>query len=123
VVNTTASLLLAAARVIVARSRDPPARRSDSTPRPVAVPAGFAVVLIAVFVMVSSAATSQSSGFLMLRHGIAATAFLVNSGPLIVELGASLEVLFSMLVLVLLTTRSGARSAAPTWTTCWSSRL
>jgi hydrogenase-4 component E len=43
-------------------------------------------------------------GFLMLDNGITATAFLITGGvPLIVELGASLDVLFAVFVLGLLT--------------------
>ena len=49
---------------------------------------------------------SQAIGFLMLDNGIAATAFLITAGvPLIVELGASLDILFAMIVLGVLTDR------------------
>ena len=70
-----------------------------------AAPAALAVVLIALFVMISRRrALSQAVGFLMLDNGIAATAFLITGGvPLVVELGASLDVLFAVLVLGLLT--------------------
>ncbi len=106
-VNTTASLLIAAALVVVAFAVTRPLVALESTPATRAVPAAFAVVLIAVFVMVSRRrAMSQAVGFLMLDNGIAATAFLVTAGvPLIVELGASLDVLFAVLVLGVLTTR------------------
>ncbi|HEX7589598.1 MAG TPA: hypothetical protein VF362_01310, partial [Demequinaceae bacterium] len=51
-------------------------------------------------------AVSQAIGFLMLDNGIAATAFLITAGvPLIVELGASLDILFAMIVLGVLTDR------------------
>jgi hydrogenase-4 component E len=72
-----------------------------------AVPAAFAVVLIALFVMVTRRhAVSQAAGFLMLDNGIAATAFLLTAGvPLIVELGASLDVLFAVIVIGVLTGR------------------
>src|SRR6266536_5663207 len=104
-VNTTASLLIAAALVVVAFAVTRPLVALESTPATRAVPAAFAVVLIAVFVMVSRRrAMSQAVGFLMLDNGIAATAFLVTAGvPLIVELGASLDVLFAVLVLGVLT--------------------
>jgi hydrogenase-4 component E len=64
-------------------------------------------VLIAVFVMVSRRrAVSQAIGFLMLDNGIAATAFLLTAGmPLIVELGASLDVLAAIVVIGILTGR------------------
>jgi hydrogenase-4 component E len=49
---------------------------------------------------------SQAAGFLMLDNGIAVTAFLLTAGvPLIVELGASLDVLFAVLVIGVLTGR------------------
>jgi len=49
---------------------------------------------------------SQAIGFLMLDNGIAATAFLITAGvPLVVELGASLDILFAMIVLGVLTDR------------------
>jgi hydrogenase-4 component E len=72
-----------------------------------AVPAAFAVVLIALFVMATRRhAISQAAGFLMLDNGIAATAFLLTAGvPLIVEFGASLDVLFAVIVIGLLTGR------------------
>ena len=87
-----------------------------------AVPAAIAVVLIALFVMVTRRhAVSQAAGFLMLDNGIAATAFLLTAGvPLIVELGASLDVLFAVIVIGVLTGRLRAPSAAPTSTRCRS---
>lgn len=106
-VNTTASLLITAALVVLAFAVTRPLVALDSTPATRAVPAAIAVVLTAVFVMISRRqAMSQAVGFLMLDNGIAATAFLVTAGvPLIVELGASLDVLFAVLVLGVLTTR------------------
>ena len=71
------------------------------------MPAAFAVILIALFVMITRRhAVSQAAGFLMLDNGIAATAFLLTAGvPLIVELGASLDVLFAVIVIGVLTGR------------------
>lgn len=79
----------------------------DSDAAVSAAPAGLAVVLIALFVMVTRRhAISQAAGFLMLDNGIAATTFLLTAGvPLIVELGASLDVLFALIVLGVLTGR------------------
>ena len=104
-VNTTTSLLVTAALTVLAYAVTRPIIALDPTPATRAVPAAFAVILIAVFVMVSRRhAVSQAVGFMMLDNGIAATAFLITSGvPLIVELGASLDVLFAVLVLGLLT--------------------
>ena len=67
----------------------------------------IAFLLIALLVMVTRRhAVSQAAGFLMLDNGIAATAFLLTAGvPLIVELGASLDVLFAVIVIGVLTGR------------------
>ena len=104
-VNTTASLLITAGLTVLAYAVTRPIIALDPTAATRAVPASFAVILIAIFVMVSRRrALSQAVGFLMLDNGIAATAFLITAGvPLIVELGASLDVLFAVLVLGLLT--------------------
>jgi hydrogenase-4 component E len=104
-VNTTASLLITAGLTVLAYGVTRPIIALDPSPATRAVPAAFAVILIAVFIMVSRRrALSQAVGFMMLDNGIAATAFLITSGvPLIVELAASLDVLFAVLVLGLLT--------------------
>jgi len=107
VINTTATLLSAAAVTITAFAVTRPLVRLDTSAATRALPAAVAVVLIALLVMVSRRrALSQAVGFLMLDNGIAATAFLLTAGvPLIVELGASLDVLFAVLVLGVLTGR------------------
>ena len=106
-VNTTASLLIAAALTVVAFAVTRPVVDLDPGAATNAVPAAFAVILIALFVMVTRRhAISQAAGFLMLDNGIAATAFLLTAGvPLIVELGASLDVLFALIVIGVLTGR------------------
>lgn len=106
-VNTTASLLTAAALAVIAFAVSRPLVALDPSVGTRAAPAGIAVVLIGLFVMVSRRrALSQAVGFLLLDNGIAATAFLTTSGvPLIVELSASLDVLFAVLVLGVLTGR------------------
>ena len=106
-VNTTASLLITAGLTVLAYAVTRPIIALDPTEATRAVPAAFAVILIAVFVMVSRRrALSQAIGFLMLDNGIAATGFLITAGvPLIVELGASLDALFAVLVLGVLTGR------------------
>lgn len=105
--NTTASLLCAAALTVAAFAVSRPLVELDPSPGTRAAPAGVAVLLIAVFVMVvRRRALSQAVGFLMLDNGIAATAFLVTSGvPVIVELGVSLDLLFALLILGVLTGR------------------
>ncbi|QLL09013.1 hypothetical protein [Mycobacterium vicinigordonae] len=106
-VNTTASLLIAAGLTVLALAVSRPLVRLDPDAAVNAAPAGLAVVLIALFVMVTRRhAISQAAGFLMLDNGIAATAFLLTAGvPLIVELGGSLDVLFALIVLGVLTGR------------------
>lgn len=106
-VNTATSLLITAALTLAAFA----ATRSLVNLQPgattTAAPAASAAVLIALLVMVTRRhAVSQAAGFLMLDNGIAATAFLLTAGvPLIVELGASLDVLFAVLVIGVLTGR------------------
>jgi len=106
-VNTTAALLVTAALTMIAYAATRPLIEHSPTPGTRAAPAAFAALLIAVFVMVSRRrAMSQAIGFLMLDNGIAATAFLITAGvPLVVELGASLDILFAMIVLGVLTDR------------------
>ncbi len=106
-INTTASLLVVAMLTATAFAISRPLVALDSGVTTRAVPTAFAVVLIAVFVMVSRRlAISQAIGFLMLDDGIAATAFLLTAGvPLVVELGASLDILFAVLVLGVLSGR------------------
>jgi hydrogenase-4 component E len=105
--NTTASLLVAAALTVLSFAVSRPLVVLDPSVSTRAAPAALAVVLVAVFVMVTRRrAISQAVGFLMLDNGIAGTAFLLTAGvPLIVELGASLDVLFAVLVLGVLTGR------------------
>lgn len=104
-VNTSTSLLIATALVVTAFAVGRPIvdlQRSTATN---AAPAAIATILIALFVMATRRhAISQAAGFLMLDNGIAATAFLLTAGvPLIVELGASMDVLFVLVVLGVLT--------------------
>ncbi|MCV7100249.1 hypothetical protein [Mycobacterium palustre] len=105
--NTAASLLVAAGLTLVAFAAAEPLVKLQPAASTNAVPAATAVVLIALFVMVTRRhALSQAAGFLMLDNGIAATAFLLTAGvPLVVELGASLDVLFAVIVIGVLTGR------------------
>jgi hydrogenase-4 component E len=105
--NTASSLLITAGLTVAAFAIARPLVNLDPSATTNAVPAAFAVVLIALFVMVTRRhAVSQAAGFLMLDNGIAATAFLLTAGvPLIVELGASLDVLFAVIVIGVLTGR------------------
>jgi hydrogenase-4 component E len=105
--NTSASLLAVAALTVFAYAVSRPIVVLDPTPATHAAPLAFAVVLSAMFVLVTRRrALTQVVGFLMLDNGIAAVAFLTTSGvPLIVELGASLDVLLAVLVLQILSGR------------------
>ncbi|MFD7842243.1 hypothetical protein ACFV4K_04805 [Nocardia sp. NPDC059764] len=106
-VNTASSLLVAAVLTVVALAVTRPLVALELGSETAAVPAAFAVVLIALFVMATRRhAISQAAGFLMLDNGIAATAFLLTAGvPLIVELGVSLDVFFAVAVIGVLTGR------------------
>lgn len=106
-VNTATSLLITAALTLAAFAAVRPLVNLQPAASTNAVPAATAAVLIALLVMVTRRhAVSQAAGFLMLDNGIAATAFLLTAGvPLIVELGASLDVLFAVIVIGVLTGR------------------
>ncbi|HTQ21089.1 hypothetical protein [Mycobacterium sp.] len=105
--NTATSLLVTAALTLTAFAATRTLVNLQPAASTNAVPAATAVVLIALLVMVTRRhALSQAAGFLMLDNGIAATAFLLTAGvPLIVELGASLDVLFAVIVIGVLTGR------------------
>ncbi|RAV00892.1 hypothetical protein [Mycolicibacter senuensis] len=106
-VGTAASLLVVTVLVAVAFMIAQPVIDLQRNPATTAAAAAIATVLIALFMMATRRhAISQAVGLLMLDNGIAATAFLLTAGvPLIVELGASLDVLFVLIVLGVLTGR------------------
>lgn len=106
-INTTASLLVAGGLILTAFAVGRPLADLDPSPATRAAPAALAAVLLGLFVIASRRrAMSQAVGFLMLDNGITATAFLTTAGvPSIVEFGASLDVLFAVLVLGVLTGR------------------
>jgi hydrogenase-4 component E len=74
-------------------------------------PIGLATVLIGFFVLVTRRkAVSQIVGLLLVDNGVALTAFLLTAGvPLVVELGASLDVLLVVVVLRVLATTMHAQ--------------
>jgi hydrogenase-4 component E len=106
-VNVASSMLAAALLTLLAYAVSTPLVRLNPTPATRAVPVGLAVVFLGFFALVTRRrAVSQVVGFLLLDNGIAATAFLVTGGvPLIVELGASLDLLLVVLVLQVLVAR------------------
>ncbi len=84
------------------------------SPEADALPAGFAVVLIAFFgLVVRRNAVVQVVGFLMLENGIAVVALLAAAGiSLTVELAVALDLMLAVLVLQVLTTRMQAKYGA-----------
>jgi hydrogenase-4 component E len=106
-VNVPASLLAAATLTLLAYATTRSVVALDPAPEVRAIPIGVAVALIGFFVLVSRRkAVTQIVGFVLLDNGIALVAFLATSGvPLLVELGASLDLLLAVLVLQVLTAR------------------
>jgi hydrogenase-4 component E len=108
VVNVAASLLAAAALVLLAYAVSGPLiALAPSSPAAHAIPVGIAVTLAGFFVLVTRRrALSQLAGFLLMDNGITATGLLTGTGTgLVVELGASLDVLLAVLVLQVLASR------------------
>lgn len=109
-VNVAASLLAAAVLALLAYAVSQPLVELSPSPVTRAIPVSLTVVLIGFFVLITRRrAVSQVIGFLLIDNGITAAAFLTTAEvPLIVELGVSLDVLFAVLVLQILTTRMRA---------------
>ena len=107
VLGTSLSLLITALLTVVAFALTRPIVNLQSTVSSTAVPVSFAVVFIGIQVMATRRrALSQTVGFLMVDNGITSAAFLLTSGvPLVVELGASLDVLLVALILAALARR------------------
>jgi len=105
--NVGASLLTAAALVLLAYAVAQPLVRLEGTAAARALPVGLSVVLIGLLVLVTRRkALTQITGFLLLDNGITAVAFLAAAGvPLLVEFGVSFDLLLAVLVLRVLTTR------------------
>ena len=110
-VNVPASLVAAAGLVVL--SYLVAGRLTALFPDPLTrlAPLGLATVLIGFFVLVTRRkAVSQIVGLLLVDNGVALTAFLLTAGvPLLVELGASLDVLLVVVVLQVLATTMRAR--------------
>lgn len=106
-VNVPASLLAAAGLTALAYAVFRPVTVLDQGVTGQAAPIGLAVFLIGFFVLFTRRrAVSQAVGFLLVDNGIATVAFLTVAGvPLVVELGASLDLLLAVLILQVLTTR------------------
>ncbi len=114
-VNVPASLLAGAALTLLAYATTRAVVRAAPTvPETRALPIGVALVLIGLFTLATRRkAVTQVVGFLLLDNGIALVAFLATAGvPLLVELGASLDVLLAVLVLQVLTGRMRTKFGA-----------
>jgi hydrogenase-4 component E len=107
VVNPTAGVLGAAALTTLAYAVSQPIVALDPGPAARAVPVGVAMVLIGFLILLTRrSALAQLIGLVVLDNGIAAVAFLTAGGlPLVVELGATLDVLLVVLILRVLTGR------------------
>jgi hydrogenase-4 component E len=79
----------------------------DPGPTTQSIPIGLAVMLLGFLLLVfRRKAVTQVVGFLMLENGVALIAFLTTAGlPLIIELGAALDLLLVVLVLQVLAGR------------------
>lgn len=106
-INTTASLLALSLLTMLAFLVSRPLLVLGDDPAIAAVPIGVALVLYGFLVLATRRhAFSQLIGFLVLDNGIGTVAFLTAGGvPLVVELGASLDVLLVVLILQVLTAR------------------
>ena len=110
-VNVPASLVAAAVLVVV--SYLVAGRLTALFPDPLTrlAPLGLATVLIGFFMLVTRRkAVSQIVGLLLIDNGVALVAFLLTAGvPLLVEFGASLDVLLVVVVLQVLASAMRAR--------------
>ena len=102
--NPTATLIIASLLTTLAYLVTPPVDGPAGSAATHAVPVGIALVLIGFLLLVTRRrALSQLVGFLLIDNGIAAVAFLTAGGvPVVVELGASLDVLLVVLILQVL---------------------
>ena len=100
-VNVPASLVGAGALTFLAYGATRPVVALVPTSAGRLIPLGLATLLIGFFSMViRRKAASQIVGLLLVDNGIALVAFLATAGvPLLVELGASLDVLLVVVVL------------------------
>ncbi len=110
-VNVPASLVAAGVLIFLAfaASRSVTALTSNAPGR--LIPFGMAAMLIGFFALATRRkAVSQIVGLLLVDNGIALVAFLATAGvPLIVELGASLDLLLITVVLRVLATQMRRR--------------
>jgi hydrogenase-4 component E len=110
-VNVPASMLAAAALIVLAYLAAGPVTALSPGPASRLAPAGVATVLLGFFMLATRRkAVSQITGLLLVDNGAALASFLLTAGvPLLVEFGASLDVLLVTVVLRVLATTMRAR--------------
>lgn len=110
-VNVPASLVSAAVLIVLAYLVTGPVTSLAPGPVTRLAPAGVATALIGFLVLVTRRkAVSQITGLLLVDNGVALVTFLLTGGvPLLVEFGASLDVLLVVTVLKVLATTIRAR--------------
>jgi hydrogenase-4 component E len=103
-VNTEVSLLISGCLAVAAYEVSRPLVAVVSLPTRGALPFALAMILVSLFILVSRRLViTQIIGFLMLENGIALLALVGAYGvPLVVELGAFLDVLLGVLVMQVL---------------------
>ena len=108
--NPAVELIGAAGLTLLAYAVSGPLLGTHTDPAAQAVPVGISLVLLGFWqLLVRSSAITQLVGFLMLDNGIATISFLTAGGlPLVVELGATLDVLLVVLILGVLVVRMQA---------------
>jgi hydrogenase-4 component E len=106
-VNVPASLVAAALLTLLAYAASRPLTALSPSPATAAIPVGLAMVFLGYFTLTTRRnALPQVAGFLVLENGTGVVALLATAGvPLIVELGAALDLLLLVLVLQVLTAR------------------
>jgi hydrogenase-4 component E len=106
-VNPTAGVLAAAGLATLGYVVSQPLTGLGAAATARAIPVGMALVLIGFLVLLSHrSALAALIGFVVLDNGIATVAFLTSGGlPLVVELGATLDVVLVVLILRVLTAR------------------
>jgi hydrogenase-4 component E len=110
-INVPASLVAAAALIVVAYVVSSKLTALSPSGATRLVPIGVATVLVGYFMLVTRRrAVSQIVGLLLVDNGIALVTFLLTAGvPLIVELGSTLDVLLVVVVLQVLVVSASAR--------------
>ncbi len=106
-VKPAVELIGAAALTLLAYAVSGPLLGNRTDPATQAVPVGVSLVLLGFWqLFIRGSAITELIGFLMLDNGIATISFLTSGGlSLVVELGATLDVLLVVLILGVLAVR------------------